>query len=697
MRWARREEGSILVLAAVGMLPLLLVAVFVVDVGNWWGHKRHIQLQVDSSAFGGGDAMGACFNPAAGKTVVYNTATTYYGLNPIGGQFGSADQGSEPSPPVYNQNLPNDPDPIPASSVDNGGGPLTGPCASPYVFDVRTTESGLPLFFGSLPGFSSVNVTGHARVQLFQAGQAPPNFPLAFPSDNPTHVWASVYNLSTGGSLTPPVSLNGPDTSGPLDMWGPGTAPFTMPSNGTSNVGVRIGVGSAVTDCSGTVTGGSGYACYPQDGPAIVIHNYSTTTSRPSNWGSNPPGVLRQVTESTCSGSPFFSDVNGSSCAASVTAIVDWPSSCPTNYKCETWVTGNDTHSTAESSHIVYTGSIGAGSSYTLGFSYPNADGQEPVTLSWNYKMTKTTSGNCSGGGPNACPPGYNGGNPASGAFPNAYHQSAYSADSDLDVTGPVKSIAFSCSGCTGGGPTSSSGSSSPTFTINVGLQPGLSRTLVPPNCSTAGTPACTPVVVRAQSKNFGSAKTNHTTVITCTDKNGNNDVKDAFSNAAVCNNFKLNTGTPCPDGISPPAALDCADVKGGDLGNSFVPALNQRFASCPPVVWPPTDPSDPRIVQIIITNQSDLSQSGHISVPVVQFGGLYVTGWGAWNGNSWDLGCPGVNIAPNQIPGLCTRSCGGQEAIWGYWMEAVKPEDTGDPSKNCTGNFIVCVATLIR
>ncbi|MGH2746232.1 MAG: pilus assembly protein TadG-related protein, partial [Thermoleophilaceae bacterium] len=49
-RAAREDRGAVLVLVAL-MLPVLIgVGGLVVDVGNWFAHKRHLQVQADAGA-----------------------------------------------------------------------------------------------------------------------------------------------------------------------------------------------------------------------------------------------------------------------------------------------------------------------------------------------------------------------------------------------------------------------------------------------------------------------------------------------------------------------------------------------------------------------------------------------------------------------------------------------------------------------
>ena len=57
MSRARRDErGQVIVLAAVMIPVFLLMAALVLDVGNWYTHKRQLQNRADAGAFAAGTA-----------------------------------------------------------------------------------------------------------------------------------------------------------------------------------------------------------------------------------------------------------------------------------------------------------------------------------------------------------------------------------------------------------------------------------------------------------------------------------------------------------------------------------------------------------------------------------------------------------------------------------------------------------------
>ena len=48
------ERGQVIVLAAVMIPVMLLLTALVVDVGNWYTHKRQLQNRADAGALAGG-------------------------------------------------------------------------------------------------------------------------------------------------------------------------------------------------------------------------------------------------------------------------------------------------------------------------------------------------------------------------------------------------------------------------------------------------------------------------------------------------------------------------------------------------------------------------------------------------------------------------------------------------------------------
>ena len=94
---AAREDGGIVVFVALLIPVVLLFLSLTVDIGNWWVHKRHLQLQVDAAAFAGGALLGGCFSDSgAANTAIKNEATRFGGGagSSYNGQVGGAIKGA---------------------------------------------------------------------------------------------------------------------------------------------------------------------------------------------------------------------------------------------------------------------------------------------------------------------------------------------------------------------------------------------------------------------------------------------------------------------------------------------------------------------------------------------------------------------------------------------------------------------------
>ena len=58
------ERGAVLVIFAVFAPVAILFAVFAIDTGNWYLHKRHLQLQADAGALAAALEFQPCSNGA---------------------------------------------------------------------------------------------------------------------------------------------------------------------------------------------------------------------------------------------------------------------------------------------------------------------------------------------------------------------------------------------------------------------------------------------------------------------------------------------------------------------------------------------------------------------------------------------------------------------------------------------------------
>ena len=297
-----------------------------VDVGNWYVHKRHLQMEVDAAALAGGAYFGDCFSAdssiaGAADDTIRNAATKY------GGGPGSA------------YNVPGGGASMRITTRFNSktfavGGPgaddteTNGPCETPHLMlDVKQTEADVPFILGGLisafiPSAKTTidAINARARVELKKETIVQGSLPLAVPDVDPRHVTVTFVDEATGAAIAPALSLTKGATSAGLNYWS-GSASVAVPAD--KKIGARIGLGAQVGTCNAAAgTGGSGFVCYDYN---------SSSTGLAVVQGVGPGGTVvapkpRVWVTTSCTGSPFFSDVfvvaPATTCAASVQAVL---------------------------------------------------------------------------------------------------------------------------------------------------------------------------------------------------------------------------------------------------------------------------------------------------------------------------------------------------------------------------------------
>ena len=260
---AAREEGSIIVMVALLLPVVLLFLSFTVDIGNWWVHKRHLQLQVDAAALAGGALFGGCFtDPAAGSVAMQDEATRFGGAagSSYNTQVGGANAGTV--------NLVYQSATYPNGTVDPDPPQPQAPCETPgLMFDVKASEESLPLIF-QIPGLSSITaINAHARVELKTVEVQDGLLPVAVPDLRFTYAFATFVNEVTGASLGT-VELQRTGTSGSDTLW---STPAGIPvSIASAHVGVRlrlVGGPDPNAACGQLYT-----ECYDAASPSGVLH-----------------------------------------------------------------------------------------------------------------------------------------------------------------------------------------------------------------------------------------------------------------------------------------------------------------------------------------------------------------------------------------------------------------------------------------
>ncbi len=639
-RLRAREDGGILVLFALLVPVLLLAFALAIDVGNWFVHKRHLQMQADAAALAGGAHFGDCFStdPAvssAADTTIENGATQYAGNS--GSAFNlQIGGGSTRVTTLFN------------SKTFASGGPSAddtetdGPCETPHLMlDVKQTEADVPYILGSLVNFFSPGaptvvpaINARARVQLKRVRILSGSLPLAVPDVNPKHVTVTYVNETAGGTLLAgPIELTKGAAAGGLNYWS-GSSSVTLPAD--TKIGVRIGLGGLSGPCAAANgTGGTGYVCYDYNDPTIGLEAIRSvgsggtpTVPKPRAWA---------TTNCAPSGGPFFQPADVAAPATTCGASVQVAMQSTTAIDPTKVLTANAILNGAGLKNVTQPLTYNAANGYwSTGYVYgiPTDGGPVDVTIEWRYQ-----------GG-------------SKQTFTNV--QRIYSGTDDS--SGPVKSLALTSSTATAGAPyTVTAGAH--TITVNVGIEGSLNLT-----------DTATTTMLRLT----GGSRTS---AVAC-DGQGASLFRNAIVNGCQTP-YQLNDPGVCPDPSPPPGPADCVPTETGEMAGPTLQGFDARFSACPTNNWPDFDVgSDPRVVKLMITDFSALGGNGTTDVPVTNFAAFYVTGW------------TGSKCATNAPPPEDVK----KGAIWGHFIKYVAPDPNSGGTDDCDPLAITpCIPVLVK
>jgi len=612
---AGRDAGAVLVLFAL-VLPLaLLFCGFVIDVANWFEHKRHLQTQADAAALAGAGSFLGCpdNDPILDKAEEYSGGT----WNPQVGDTQDSVHMEVNSKSYYNQPGYTDP-----TVVDKP------PCEA-HMVDVKLTETDLPWWFDLTQDVDFINA--HARVEFKEVDELSGAMPFGAPDVRPTAARVWFVNEDTGETLKDSTNAPAQRTmtrrsyANGIAVWDNLDAPVdvTLPGGGPSKIGVRVALsGSTSTTCGqplvecydlGSANGGILYA------RAWASQIASTTAPRARHVG------LTSSVQGGCSNpplNPYFTDPPAAGCNVGVVAEIDLGGGNPSNYNLDA-VTGNKKYS------LKYDATTGRWVSDQL-IKIDPAAGPVPIALEWKS--------------------GRNGG--SFGVVQRTFSASARS--------GPIKQASLSVDGAS---PASSLEQCSATHTdctyslaVQIGIQ-GSFQDLYQDLRSVT-----TPVKLRFAGGTSGSQNQ----ALDCDpwqeDPALGGGTRGFVSEIAHgCRpTYKVNTGTICPGqpndiwGTSTSAATQgapwqCVAVETGDRVNQLATGLDLRIlgstnpTSCThPNNWDvvkqaPEDPdsTDPRIVHLFLTQFGAFGSSGQNTVAVTNFATFYITGWRGQGGGN--------------------------------------------------------------
>lgn len=689
------DRGAVIVIVAAWMTSAIALVTFVIDVGHWYEHKRHLQVQVDAAAFAGGGKFAACFNNGGGNAAIFTEATKYagavgswngtsYGTAQYNAQIGESHKGTVSM--LYQSATYAD------GTDPNDGTETQAPCQTPhYQFDVKGTESDVPLFFIGDSFVPAINA--HARVQLQPLGATNPSLPLAAPDVNPRQVGITFVNEATGDELTGCSGTNLVGTSGctfamakgtpvgALNIWS-GPATVVLPT-APANVGVRIGLGGQVASCANTA-GSRYYACF--DGATNSQGLYLIRDFASGGTVSTAPifnGVWPTTNATSCSGSPFFSDfqTGGADCPAGVQARVDFGTGATipdSNYSLKVNVANADAGKTVIATMSPVAGSYNA-TSHTWLWQAANGSlsldiGAGPEAITFDWTVNKGTSPICTGS------------NKDCKGTTSVLHR-FYGAPTN-DGSGPIQQLSVT----EGGADAASLEGGTRSLNVTIGISGNFKVNKAcpsPPGLSGSGYTCFTYDATanvgpdRAVLLRLKQDRGPNTYTIDC----GGGNIRTMIENGCA-NAYSINAADICPDAGTPPTPPDCVPTQTGTATGQIRQGMNTRFApggTCLPNNYPNIPPGDRRVVIVMITDFSAFNGGGSITVPVVTYGAFYVVGW------------DGAPVSCDNEPYSHTGRGGspGTGDVWGHFITYVDGAGSGTPGVCDPNALLPCVPVL--
>jgi hypothetical protein len=641
----RGERGSVLAFVAV-MVPALLAAfAVVVDVGNFFVHKRSLQNEVDAAALAGGCAWGYCFN-GAGRGALYAEAAKYaggvYNLQAGGslkGTLGVAFNSTTypPDPPAGAGTDDTTPDPC----VATGGR---------FVFDVKATEKDVPLLLQGLVPMTGPDLHATARVELRQVEALHGMLPLGVPDVRPNFVFAQfVDEVSGGAPITSWIELTKSAVVGGNQYWTvpAGSVAVTIAS---AHIGVRLRLvggtdkaaacGQLLVDCydAGSLNG------------LVHIRGWNTATAPTTRNVWLLPG--------TCAPDSYFAT---GTCSGGVQAEVDLGALHPLT---GTGVTVAVTASVDGGGTIPLTQGTTSGSFTTWNLSpgLPfTSTGPHTVGLAWTWEQTSGTWNGltCKNGGSNPCTD--------SGSF--GVVQRGFI--SDPVRSGPVQALQIGVAGGVTAGANSFQQGTTQNLTLSLGTTSSFEV-----QAATAGAPI---VMLRIG----GGSRTQS---IDCDPAIAN--IRDEIRLGCAPGYIPDDGGAACPNANtlwSTTQPWYCAKIEPGTKTGQIVQGLNDRIqlgqnGCTDDNAWPNYALEDRRIVPLFLTPFGSFSGNGSGVVPVTGFGAFYITGY---------FGDPCPHATPISDQGL----------VAGHFINYIAQDPGAKPSlKFCDVNSLTpCIPVLVK
>jgi Putative Flp pilus-assembly TadE/G-like len=629
-----RERGNIIVLFALFLMVLLALGSVVLDVGNWFVLKRHLQTQVDAAALAGGPKFTWC---TQGETLA-RTAISQESLKYAGDPTRETQTDNQLMQDTGDVHAVLNSSTYWATGDKTDGTTLdwtSGAACTAKYLDVKATDEKAPLLWGWIPFFPDLKT--RARVEISQIESSDGLRPLGVPEVDPEQV--AVLFVDEDGSPSSAASIRGwsfldEQTTPPtglesMAVWSKSAISPVAINGSSQNFNVIVVTSRSPSPiniagltlsqiCNQNPTQTQCYGGQQLTDGLSFIHAYPAT-------GGPFPAVRNVTLDGGCTGDlsrPYFNLEGG--CPIGITAEIDFGTG------------GNDPEGPVASGGVcaevratpggpmTYAGGV-----WTASFTPPTSEaggGPQEVDLSWETD----TNGGCGGS------------NNGQGTFNSV--QQAYVSD---EPSGPVEYIKVEHVG--GGSANSMPHDPAASFNVTVGFTAPLRTAALsdPPiplrfwdtpsqtqalDCNTSG------------SSGWGEAMVNG-----CIQ---GYQIYDEAKHVSKCG--------PPPAGVPAADPPDCIDSQNGNYHQKDVIDMLTPCAQNPNrwdgMTIPPD--SDKRWMPLFVLDQLAFKVSGKRTYPVRRFGMFYVT---AASG----LNCPGdvPAIAPN-----------GKREMWGHFISYITP-----------------------
>jgi len=198
VRSSQHEQGQVVVMFALLIPVFLALGGFVIGIGNWYVHGKHLQTKADAGTFAGGSSWAFPCDTFIDARIAAQARLYAESNNPqVGGVPNSSIHTVLNGPDWYdddsNPSLP----PLEFYSPPTFSSPPVVPVCNAMILDVKVTEDNSFPLFSLIPLFPDIK--RKARIQIEEAESIKEDLlPIAVRAPEPVSAAAVFYNEATG-------------------------------------------------------------------------------------------------------------------------------------------------------------------------------------------------------------------------------------------------------------------------------------------------------------------------------------------------------------------------------------------------------------------------------------------------------------------------------------------------------------------